>query len=232
MSYAYLQENIQAVTDDIKSVCQATGRALEEITLIGVTKTYPTDVMNAAIDFGITDIAENRVQEVMNKYDAINRKVRWHLIGHLQTNKVKYIVSKIDLIHSVDSLRLAEEINRRAEDIGKIQEVLIQINIADETQKFGIPETDLPELLEALSKMSNIRVCGLMNIAPFVENPEDVRADFKKMKQLYDSLNAYGYSNVEARYLSMGMSGDYKVALEEGSNMLRIGTRIFGKREA
>ena len=231
MEFDYLSKNLEEVQSEIKAACSQAGVDLESVQLIGVTKTYEADVINASIEMGITDIAENRVQEIMRKYDAVVPGVKWHLIGHLQTNKVKYIIDKVDLIHSVDSVKLAAEIQKRAASIDKIQDVLIQINVADETQKFGIHPDELPQMLEEISSMPNVRVCGLMNIAPFVEDPEDLRKDFKVMKELFDKLSTYGYENVISKYLSMGMSNDFPVAIDEGSNMLRIGTSIYGKRK-
>jgi pyridoxal phosphate enzyme (YggS family) len=228
--YAYLKENIETLNQSIEAACRDSGRKIDEIHLIGVTKTYEPDVINASIRYGIREIAENRVQEITRKFEAISTDVEWHLIGHLQTNKVKYIIDKVKLIHSVDSLKLAEEIQKRAAQINKVQEILIQINIADEEQKFGIQPDDLPQLLESISKMDCVRVVGLMNIAPLVENVENLRADFKQMKRLFDGLEGLGYSNVKSEFLSMGMSNDYRVAIEEGSNMIRVGTAIYGKR--
>ena len=230
MSYDYLKDQIAHVKQDVEKVCEKMNKPMGYVTLLGVTKTYEVDVINASIDYGITDIAENKVQEIIRKYDDVKKGVKWHLIGHLQTNKVKYIIDKVDLIHSVDSLKLAEEINSRASKIGKIQDVLIQINIADETQKYGISPDALDDLLEQLSELANIRVVGLMNIAPLVENPESLRMDFKAMAALYERLKHCVYANVDARVLSMGMSNDYDIAIEEGSNMVRIGTKIYGKR--
>ncbi len=232
MSLEYLKTHIVEVNEDILKICERLGRNPDDVTFIGVTKTYEPEIINASIEYGITDIAENRVQEITRKFDDIVYKVRWHLIGHLQTNKVKYIIDKVDLIHSVDSVKLAKEIQSRASKIEKIQDILIQVNVANEIQKYGIPKTDLPEVLEAISKMPNIRVCGLMNIAPFVDDPELLRNDFREMKKLFDSLSSYSYSNVKPIHLSMGMSGDYEIALEEGSNMIRIGTKIYGERMA
>lgn len=232
MSFEYLKTHIVEVSDDIRKICERLGRNPDEVTLIGVTKTYEPEIINASIENGITDIAENRVQEITRKFDDIVYKVRWHLIGHLQTNKVKYIIDKVDLIHSVDSVKLADEIQSRASKIEKIQDILIQVNVANEIQKYGIPKAELPEVLEAISKMPNIRVCGLMNIAPLVDDPELLRNDFREMKKLFDSLSTYSYSNINPIHLSMGMSGDYEIALEEGSNMIRIGTKIYGERMA
>ena len=229
--YSYLEENIKSVKESIKSVCEKAGRPENSVTLLGVTKTYEADVMNAAIGYGITDIAENKVQEILRKYDQVNRGVNWHLIGHLQSNKVKYIIDKVELIHSVDSLKLAIEINKRAGQIHKIQDVLIQINIQDEASKFGIPPESLETLIKEISDLKNIRVCGLMYIAPIVEQPDHLRDDFKLMKKMFDELKNSPYENVIPLHLSMGMSSDYEVAIEEGATMVRVGTRIFGKRQ-
>lgn len=229
--YSYLEENIKSVRESIQSVCEKAGRPENSVTLLGVTKTYEADVMNAAIGYGITDIAENKVQEILRKYDQVNRGVNWHLIGHLQSNKVKYIIDKVDLIHSVDSLKLAIEINKRAGQIHKIQDVLIQINIQDEASKFGIPPESLQTLLGDISELKNVRVCGLMYIAPIVEQPDHLRDDFKLMKKMFDELKNSPYENVIPLHLSMGMSSDYEVAIEEGATMVRVGTRIFGKRQ-
>lgn len=231
MSTHYLKANIDEVREEIQSVCERLSINASAVTLIGVTKTYEPDIINASIDYGITDIAENKVQEILRKYDEVKKGVRWHLIGHLQTNKVKYIIDKVDLIHSVDSIRLAEEIHKRAKQIGKVQDILIQINIADEAQKFGIQPAALDALLEGISSLDHVRVCGLMNIAPFVDDPETLRDDFKQMHELFIRLQDCDYANVKAKFLSMGMSGDYPVALEEGANMIRIGTKIYGERQ-
>lgn len=230
MSYAYLKEQIEGVKNDIAMACEKIDIDAHSISLIAVTKTYEPDVINASIEYGITDIAENRVQEIIRKYDAIHKGVKWHLIGHLQTNKVKFIIDKVDLIHSVDSLKLAEEISNRASQIGKIQDVLIQVNVADETQKFGVSPEAFDALFEAMATLPNIRICGLMNIAPFIDDEHQLREDFKVMHFLYQKVKNCTFSNVEAKFLSMGMSNDYKIAIEEGSNMIRIGTKIFGKR--
>lgn len=230
MSYLYLKTQIDEVKSDIKQLTDQMGLSDDAVTLLGVTKTYEADIINASIDYGITDIAENRVQEIIRKYDDVKKDVRWHLIGHLQTNKVKYIIDKVELIHSVDSLKLAEEISLRASKINKVQNILIQVNVADESQKYGVSVDEAPKLIADISKLSNIKICGLMNIAPLVDNVECLREDFKTMKRLFDSVQSQQLDNVEMIYLSMGMSNDYKVAIEEGSNMIRIGTKIYGKR--
>lgn len=230
MSYTYLKKQIDEVHDDIKTVCEKLGKPKDSVTLLGVTKTYEAEVINASIKYGITDIAENKVQEILRKYDQITKGVRWHLIGHLQTNKVKYIIDKVDLIHSVDSIKLAKEISNRAEKIDKVQDILIQVNVADETQKFGILPSELDALLEQISELSHVRVCGLMNIAPLVDEPEILREDFKIMNDLFQRLKHCTYANIDAEILSMGMSNDYEIAIEEGANMIRIGTKIYGDR--
>lgn len=228
--FEYVKNNIDGIKANIVKVCEQEKINPNAITLIGVTKTYESDVINEAIGYGIEHIAENRVQEIVRKYDEIVENVTWHLIGQLQTNKVKYIIDKVSLIHSVDSIKLVNEIQKRAEGIDKVQDILIQVNVANETQKSGISVEALPELIRHVSTLKNVRVCGLMNIAPFVEDPETLRADFKTMKRLFDGLNTYGAANIIPMYLSMGMSSDYAVAISEGANMVRIGTSIFGKR--
>lgn len=229
--YGFLGQNVKDVNLMIKSACEKSGRNYSDVTLLAVTKTYEPELMNAAIELGIKDIAENKVQEIIRKYDEINSGVKWHLIGHLQTNKVKYIIDKVDLIHSLDSVKLALEIDKRAAKIGKIQDVLIQINIQDEDSKFGISKEELPKLLAEISEFNHIRICGLMYIAPIVENPEFLREDFRTMKKLFDSLSKLEYKNVAPMHLSMGMSSDYEIAIEEGATMIRVGTKIFGKRQ-
>jgi PLP dependent protein len=230
-NYAYLKENLDGIRSRIDEACTSCGRDPGSVTLIGVTKTYESDVINASIDLGITDIAENKVQEITRKYDDVKKGVKWHLIGHLQSNKVKYIIDKVDLIHSVDSLKLAEEISKRAKSIGRVMDILIQVNVVQEESKFGVDVEHVVPLVRELSNLSGIRVVGLMNIAPFYENPEEVRPIFSKMKQIFDGLKKMDYDNIEMKYLSMGMSNDFKVAIEEGANLIRVGTAIYGKRD-
>jgi pyridoxal phosphate enzyme (YggS family) len=227
VQYDYLEENIQQIQAAIDTVKRPWTHPIK---LIGVTKTYEADVINASIDFGIRAIGENKVQEILRKFDAVNAGVEWHLIGHLQTNKVKYIIDKVDLIQSVDSEKLALEIEKRAAAIDKIQEILIQVNVAGEDQKSGIAPEALPALLESISKMPHVKVMGLMNIGLFTADDTLLRSHFKKMRTLFDQLPAYGYANVAALHLSMGMSGDYLMAIEEGATMVRVGTSIYGMR--
>ena len=189
------------------------------------------DEINEAIDCGITDIGENKVQEIMDKYEHV-KPVRWHLIGHLQTNKVKYIIDKVSMIHSVDSLKLAQEINKRAQQHNLTMDILIQVNSAEEESKFGITTEETGQLIrDILDSCENIRIRGLMCIAPFEENPEDVRVYFAEVKKLYDEYGKMEHPHLDFKYLSMGMSGDFHVAIEEGSNLIRVGTSIFGARD-
>lgn len=227
MSYDYLKDHIDEIRNKMDSVKRI---YTHPVILIGVTKTYESDIINASIGYGIGHIGENKVQEVQRKYEDVVKGVKWHLIGHLQTNKVKYIIDKVDLIQSLDRLKLAVEIEKQAEKIGKIQDVLIQINVAGEEQKSGIAPDELPELLKAVSEMKHIRVLGLMNIGLFTDDRELLRAHFKKMRQLFETLPDYRYDNCEAIHLSMGMSGDFDLAIEEGATMVRVGTAIYGKR--
>lgn len=231
MKFEYLKENLQTVRDNIREACLNCNKNPDDITLIAVTKTYEADVMNASLEYGVTDIGENKVQEITRKYDDVKPGVRWHLIGHLQTNKVKYIIDKVHLIHSVDSLKLAEEISKRAGNAGLEIQILVQINVAGEESKFGTDRATALDLVEHIAKLPNIRIMGLMNIAPFDVEPETLRPNFREMKEIFDEIAKMTYDNIEMKYLSMGMSNDYKVAIEEGANMIRIGTSIYGKRD-
>ena len=226
-----IKENLAEIIDQKNKAAEACGRKGEDVTLIAVTKLHPVEEINEAIDCGVTDIGENKVQEVLNKYEFV-KPVRWHLIGHLQTNKVKYIIDKVDLIHSVDSLHLAQEIDRQAAKIGRTMDILVQVNTADEESKFGVSSDEAENLVkEILDKCPNVYVRGLMCIAPFAENPMDVKVYFDKAKEIYDSCAKIKHENLDFKYLSMGMSGDFEVAIMAGSNMVRVGTAIFGQRD-
>lgn len=219
---------MSSVQDNFQKINKETG---DDVLLVAVTKTHPADIINEAIDAGATDIGENKAQEIMDKYDQV-KPVRWHMIGHLQTNKVKYIIDKVDMIHSVDSLKLAKEINKRAANHDKIMDVLVQVNSAQEESKFGVTSEETGELIDAiLANCPNVKICGLMCIAPFDENPDNVRKYFAELKKLYDDYKKIENDNLDFKYLSMGMSHDYKVAIEEGSNLVRVGTAIFGERD-
>ena len=225
-----IRDSIKNISQDIRDICIRTGRDPGGVTIIAVTKTVDTDHINYAIECGIQNIGENKVQEIMAKYENIEGNVNWHLIGHLQTNKVKYIIDKVGLIHSIDSISLAEEISRRAEKAGLVKDVLVQVNVAQEDTKFGIDYEEIDGFVKQLSQLGGIRVKGLMTIAPYYEDKEFVRPVFKRLKEKFDMLAKADIPNVEMKYLSMGMTNDYKLAIEEGSNMVRIGTGIFGAR--
>lgn len=202
----------------------------EKVILIAVTKTHSYLEINEAIDSGVTNIGENKVQEVIEKYDKV-KPVKWHFIGHLQTNKVKYIIDKVDLIHSVDTMKLAKEIDKRAKQVRRAMDVLIQVNAAGEESKFGVTSGECEGLIrEILEHCENIVIRGIMFVAPFAEDCEDVRPYFTKAKKQYEALGEISHPNLRFSYLSMGMSHDYRVAVEEGSNMVRIGSAIFGHR--
>lgn len=189
------------------------------------------DVISEAIDFGLNDISENKVQEITNKYESLNYPdLTWHMIGHLQTNKVKYIIDKVDLVHSLDRKSLAKELNKRAKKNDRVIDVLVQVNIAEEESKFGLKESEVMDFLEELKNYPYIKAKGLMVMAPFEENPENVRYVFKNAKALFEDIKEQDLSHIEMKYLSMGMTNDFEVAIEEGANIVRVGTGIFGKR--
>lgn len=225
-----VKENLKQVKKNIEEACKRAGRKSEEVTLIAVSKTKPVEMIEDAIEYGIKDFGENKVQEMSDKMNTISAELNWHLIGHLQRNKVKYIVDKTYLIHSVDSLRLAEQINQEAKKRNVICNVLIEVNIAQEESKFGVTKEELPNLLRQIRDLKNVYVKGLMTIAPFVDNPEDNREYFKEMHKLFVDMSAENTDNIRMEVLSMGMTGDYQVAIEEGATMVRVGTGIFGTR--
>ncbi len=225
-----LAENLKAVQENIRSACEKAGRSYEDVKLIAVSKTKPLSDIETLITCGVNDFGENKVQELTEKYENVSRPVNFHLIGHLQTNKVKYVVGKTVLIHSVDSLHLAQEIEKESAKKNLVSDILIQINIANEETKFGIRPEETEELVRAVSKMPHIRIKGLMTIAPFVQNAELNRGLFRKMHQILLDIKSQSIDNVDMDILSMGMTNDYRVAIEEGSNMVRVGTAIFGAR--
>ncbi|MCQ4637902.1 YggS family pyridoxal phosphate-dependent enzyme [Anaerovorax odorimutans] len=226
-----IKENIAKINDLKAAAAERAGRSGDEVLLVGVTKTRTVEEINEGIDAGLTDIGENKVQEIMDKYDFV-KPVRWHMIGHLQTNKVKYIIDKVSMIHSVDSYKLAEEINKRAGQHGIVMDILIQVNSAQEESKFGISTDETEEMIRRiLENCPNIRIRGLMCIAPFAEDPDDVRIYFAEVKKLYDQYGTIEHERLDFKYLSMGMSHDFEVAISEGSNLIRVGTAIFGERD-
>ena len=225
-----LKDNLKTVEEHVQEACKCAGRSREEVTLIAVSKTKPVEMLQEIYGEGVRDFGENKVQELCDKIEQLPSDIRWHMIGHLQRNKVKYIVGKVALIHSVDTYRLAEEINIQAKKRGIIVPILVEVNIAGEKTKFGTTAEDAMLLVEEISKLENVRIKGLMTIAPFVENPEDNRLYFRKIKQLSVDITNKNIDNVSMEILSMGMTGDYEVAIEEGATMVRVGTGIFGAR--
>jgi pyridoxal phosphate enzyme (YggS family) len=248
-----MKENIQDIEQRIQAACDRAGRNRSEVTLIAVSKTKPNKMLKEAYDLGMRHFGENKVQELVQKYDELKNdfidKVHWHLIGHLQRNKVKYIVDKAVLIHSVDSLRLAEQIEEEADKKSLICDILIEVNIAGEDTKFGVSAKEVFPLITEINKLPHVRVRGLMAIAPYVENPDKNRKHFTKLHELYvdiktkniDNIGDGKISNTDASnlnimlehfdILSMGMTGDFEVAIEEGATMVRVGTGIFGERD-
>jgi len=225
-----LKDNLKNVEENIKAACERAGRKREEVTLIAVSKTKPVSMLQEIYDCGIRNFGENKVQEICEKREQLPGDIKWHMIGHLQRNKVKYIIGDVELIHSVDTYRLAEEINIQAKKIHRIVPVLVEVNIAGESTKFGISGEETLQLVEEISKLENIRIKGLMTIAPFVENPEENRPYFQKIKKIAVDIAGKNIDNVSMDILSMGMTGDYMVAIEEGATMVRVGTGIFGAR--
>ena len=226
-----IKENIKKINEDIAKFVDDAQRPSGDVKLIAVTKLHSPEEINEAIRCGVTDIGENKVQEIQEKYDKVNQ-VNWHLIGHLQRNKVKYIIDKVYMIHSVDSFKLAEEINKRAEQHQITMKILIQVNAEGEESKFGINPGELDELISEIQEnCKNIEICGLMGIAPFYDNPEDARPCFRTVKQLFDKYKDDDRERVNFTTLSMGMSGDFPQAIKEGSTHVRIGTAIFGARD-
>ena len=225
-----LRDNLKKVEENIQAACDRSGRNRDEVTLIAVSKTKPVEMLQEIYDENIRDFGENKVQELCDKIEKMPSDIKWHMIGHLQRNKVKYIVGKVALIHSVDSYRLAEEISIQAKKHNTTVPILVEVNIAHEESKFGISEEDAILLVKEISELENIRIMGLMTIAPYVENPEDNRMYFRKIKELSVDINSKNIDNVSMEIISMGMTGDYEVAIEEGATMVRVGTGIFGAR--
>jgi len=228
MKYDYLKENYSALISDIKEVCRQTDRNYEDINLVAVSKTFPPEEILEVHKLGHTDFGENKVQELKSKYEELkSENINWHLVGHLQTNKVKYVVDFVTLIHSVDSFKLALEIDKYAKKLDKVINILIQVNTSNELQKSGAEPEEVKNLCNEISSLENINMQGLMTIGMFTDFEKVIRENFVILKNLYEDLKG-NYGNF--KYLSMGMTSDYKIAIEEGSNMLRIGSAIFGKR--
>jgi len=223
-----IRENLERIREKIRVKSELVGRDPQETTLVAVTKTVEADRIEEAIAAGVNIIGESRVQEAKEKYGKVESKIIWHLVGHLQRNKAKDAVKIFDLIHSVDSTKLAKEIDKQAKKAGKIQKILVEVNASGEESKYGLSPEEVITFLKEVSGFPNIKVEGLMTMAPFYENPEDCRPYFRKLRELREEIKAENIKDVEMVYLSMGMSSDFEVAIEEGSNMVRIGKAIFG----
>ena len=224
-----IKEKFNAVKERIRKAATRAARDASDIILVCAVKEAGLEDVNEAVEAGVTDIGENRVQDALAKYDLLNKKarLRWHFIGHLQTNKVKKAIELFDLIHSVDSLRLAEEIQKQAEKRARIQSILVQANVSGESSKYGIAPEALENLIKSIRDMKNLMLLGLMTMAPYSDNPEDSRIYFRRLKELRDNLSSYECGNIDMKHLSMGMSGDFEVAIEEGADIVRIGSAIF-----
>ena len=225
-----LKDQLQEVEKRIQAACDRAGRKREEVTLIAVSKTKPVETLQEAYDLGVRIFGENKVQELTAKYEALPKDIHWHMIGHLQTNKVKYIIDKAELIHSVDSLKLAETIEKEAAKHDLIADILVEVNVAEEESKFGMKMEEVIPFVEKVSAFPHVRVRGLMTIAPFVEDPEENRSIFADLHKLYIDMKKKNHDNDTVSVLSMGMTNDYEVAIEEGATMVRVGTGIFGAR--
>lgn len=225
-----IKDNIAYVKQQIKSACAEASRNAEDVTLIAVSKTKPVEMLQEAYETGCRDFGENKVQELIEKYEVLPKDIRWHMIGHLQRNKVKYIVDKVFLIHSVDSLRLAEEISKEAQKKQVICRILIEVNVAEEDSKFGTTKEQVLSLIREIADLPNVEIKGLMTIAPICDDPEENRDYFEQLRKLSVDINTENIDNVSMDILSMGMTGDYTVAVTEGATMVRVGTGIFGER--
>ena len=225
-----LKDQLQEVEKRIQAACDRAGRKREEVTLIAVSKTKPVETLQEAYDLGVRIFGENKVQELTAKYEALPKDIHWHMIWHLQTNKVKYIIDKAELIHSVDSLKLAETIEKEAAKHDLIADILVEVNVAEEESKFGMKMEEVIPFVEKVSAFPHVRVRGLMTIAPFVEDPEENRSIFADLHKLYIDIKKKNHDNDTVSVLSMGMTNDYEVAIEEGATMVRVGTGIFGAR--
>ena len=225
-----LKDQLQEVEKRIQAACDRAGRKREEVTLIAVSKTKPVETLQEAYDLGVRIFGENKVQELTAKYEALPKDIHWHMIGHLQTNKVKYIIDKAELIHSVDSLKLAETIEKEAAKHDLIADILVEVNVAEEESKFGMKMEEVIPFVEKVSAFPHVRVRGLMTIAPFVEDPEENRSIFADLHKLYIDIKKKNHDNDTVSVLSMGMTKDYEVAIDEGATMVRVGPGIFGAR--
>ncbi len=226
-----ISENLEIVRENISGACLVSKRQESDVTLIAVSKTKPVPMLMEAYENGCRHFGENKVQELVDKYECMPRDIKWHMIGHLQRNKVKYIVDKVEMIHSVDSLRLAEEISKEAQKKNVTVSILIEVNVAEEESKFGVTIQNAEKLIREIAVLPGITIQGLMTIAPYVTEAEENRQYFAKLKQLSVDISSKNIDNVNMNVLSMGMTGDYAVAIEEGATLVRVGTGIFGERQ-
>lgn len=225
-----LVENYEAVLHEVKCSCEKAGRNENEVTLIAVSKTKPFSDIEELYRHGVREFGENKVQELCDKYEKLPKDIKWHMIGHLQRNKVKYVIDKVELIHSVDSVRLAKTIEEEAVKKQLTVNILIEVNVAEEESKFGLKYEEVLDMIKEISAFPHVRIRGLMTIAPFTETEEDNRVYFEKLKKLAVDIDSKNIHNVSMDFLSMGMTGDYHTAIEEGATHVRVGTAIFGER--
>jgi len=226
-----IKNNILEIKDKIEKSLEGTDKTVDDITIVAVSKNVDSQKVVEAFNEGLINFGENRVQEFLKKFEEINEKISWHMIGHLQRNKVKYIYDKVDLIHSVDSIRLAKRINKYGRKNNKPIIILLEVNVAEDDSKFGFKTEELENAINEIAEFEYISIKGLMTVAPYFDDPEEARPIFKKLKLFFDNLSKLEYNNVSMEYLSMGMSNDYHIAVEEGANIVRIGTDIFGERK-
>jgi len=226
-----VKENLAEVEKKVLAACERAGRDPKEVTLIAVSKTKPIEMIEEAIEYGKKEFGENKAQEMKQKYEALPKDIIWHFIGHLQTNKVKYVVGRASLIHSVDSLHLAEAIEKESAKKDLVTDILVEVNVAGEKSKFGLNTDETEELVRNIAKLPHIRIRGLMTIAPYVDDPEENRQIFRSLKELSVDIQSKNIDNVLMDILSMGMTNDYEVAIEEGATHVRVGTGIFGERD-
>ena len=225
-----IAENIRSVEQRIQAACARAGRRRDEVTLICVTKTMPVTDLQEAYDEGQRNFGENRVQEITEKYPLLPDDIRWHMIGHLQRNKVKYLMDRVVMIHSVDSASLARTISKEAVKAGRTMDILLEVNAAGEESKFGLDYDGVLSLVKEIAPLPGIHICGLMTVAPYTDDPETNRVFFRNLRELAVDIDRQSIDNVSMTVLSMGMTGDFEVAIEEGATHIRVGTAIFGKR--
>ena len=227
-----MKQRLEQVRERIRKACESCGRDVDAVRLVAVSKTIAADTVREAIEAGVTILGENYVQEAREKFNALAQyPVSWHFIGHLQSNKAKYAVRLFDLIHSVDSLKLARELDKQAKKVDKIQPILVQVNISGEDTKSGISADEAPGLVAEISKLENLSIKGLMTMPPYFYQPEKVKPFFAALRELRDRIKEQAPPNLSLEELSMGMTGDFEVAIEEGATLVRIGTAIFGERK-